>query len=115
MRWRGSAIAVALVSICACSASDDIPAPRIATISPDHGPAGAGVRITGEYFCQQLETEDPLACAQMGTVHFGTTIATLTTYTDSEVMAEVPAGTGNVRVTISVAGRISNGVTFTFE
>jgi len=112
---RCSRSLAALVVVAGCSANDDVPAPQISSVTPNHAPVGATVIVTGSYFCQQPRTEDPLACANMGVVLFGVTSATSTQYTDTSISAEVPGGTGAVRVTVSSAGRPSNGVDFTIE
>lgn len=110
-------IRIALLScvLAGCSASDDIPAPRIAAITPNHGTPGTSIAISGDYFCHQLESEDPLLCAQLGTVHFGTAVADVTLYGDAMITADVPDVPGEVRVTIEVAGQVSNGIDFTVE
>jgi hypothetical protein len=107
--------AFAFLALAACSANDDIPDPRIGSINPSHAPVGASVTIEGEYFCQQLENEDPLACANIGSVSFGTLGATTITYGDERIIVEVPSGTGLVRVRVSSAGQTSNAVDFTIE
>jgi hypothetical protein len=109
------AYVVIAVVVAACSANDDIPAPRIASITPDHGMAGASVTIDGDFFCHQLESEDPLLCEQQGTVHFGTAVADVISYADAMIVADVPNIIGKVRVTVDVAGEVSNGIDFTVE
>jgi hypothetical protein len=109
------AVLVVSAACSACSANDDISAPRIAAVSPDHGAPGSSVTITGDFFCQQNENEDPLACLQIGSVQFGAVGASLIEYTDAEIIAEVPPAFGDVRVTVSAAGRTSNGYRFVIE
>jgi hypothetical protein len=46
---------------------------------------------------------------------FGVQSATSTQYTDTSITVEVPSGVGVVKVTVSSAGRTSNGLSFTFE
>jgi hypothetical protein len=107
-----AAFALALV---ACSASDDLPPPQISAVAPTHAPPSTTVTIIGDYFCHQLPNDDPLACANVGAVEFGADVATAGLYTDTSIMAEVPAGIGTVRLVVTVAGRVSNGVDFTFD
>jgi len=103
------------LALAACSANDDFPAPLISSLTPDHGPAGAVITINGSYFCQKMVGEDPI-CNASGTVDFGTVPATLTSYTDTALMVEVPsAATGATSVTVTAAGKTSNGATFTIE
>lgn len=105
-----------LMLVAACSASDDFPAPQIASVNPQHATAGAAVVIAGSYFCHQSE-EDPQAdpCTMMGTIYFGTTVATALQYEETSITAEVPDGTGTADITLIVAGERSNAVSFTFE
>jgi hypothetical protein len=110
-----SARCVFVVAIVACTAGDDVPAPRISSVNPTHAPPGAVVTIIGDYFCQQPETgeEDPLACENTGSVVFGATPATLSTYTERAITADVPAlEPGRVGVSLTVAGRRSNAADF---
>ena len=103
--------------VCAgCAANDDIPAPLIASIVPDHATAGAIVMIAGSYFCQRPNNgqEDP-TCDTAGTVDFGTVPGIATTWADDAIMVEVPHATGGVDVSVTAAGRISNSVSFTVE
>jgi hypothetical protein len=98
-----------------CSANDDIPAPLISSVTPNHAPPGATVTVSGSYFCQQPTTEDPLACANMGVVEFGVTSATTSQYTDTAIMVEVPNALGNVDITVNTGGRVSNTADFTID
>ena len=98
-----------------CSASDDIPAPLISALNPNHGPPAAVIMVTGQYFCQAPVGEDP-ACDTVGTVNFGAVPGIVSAYTDTAIMVEVPDGVaGQVPVTVIAAGRASNSVTFTAE
>ncbi len=104
--------------VCAgCSLNDDVPAPLASSITPDHAPPGAVVSIDGDYFCQRPETgqEDP-TCDTTGTVEFGQTPATPTTWSDVEIMVEVPeGGSGDVSVTVTAMGRTSSSLDFTID
>jgi hypothetical protein len=114
---RGIALALAASLALGCSANDDIPAPRIASIVPDHGAAGSVVTVNGAYFCQRPDTgiEDP-TCDVTGTVHFGTAPGTPSTWSDNAIMVEVPlGGVGPEQVTVTAVGRTSNSVSFTAE
>lgn len=115
MREYRHVAALVALALAACSANDDIPAPRIASITPNHGTPGTSVAISGDFFCHQLESEDPLLCEQQGTVHFGTAIGDVTVYADAMITADVPDVAGKVRVTVEVAGESSNGIDFTVE
>lgn len=116
---RLTAAIVTLVSFAvggaACFSNDDIPAPRVANVVPDHGPAGSVVMVAGDYFCQLPPTEDP-TCDVTGTVNFGTTPGTPSTWSDTSIMVEVPQGVlGVVAVSVTVKGRTSNHVDFRAE
>jgi hypothetical protein len=102
--------------LAACSARDDIPAPLIASIVPDHATPGSIVTVDGSYFCQDPSPnpDDP-TCAIAGTVQFGTVPGTPTTWADDAIMVEVPQQNGTVTVTVTAVGRTSNGVAFTVQ
>ena len=106
-----------IVLFVGCTQGDDVPAPAIASITPDHATPGASVMIAGSAFCQQPESsEDPLACENMGVVEFGQVPATIAMYTDTLIVAEVPSlPPGVVAVAIAVAGRRSNHADLTVE
>jgi hypothetical protein len=109
-------LALCLVLVGACSQSDDVPAPHIASVNPAHGVAGSTVTVSGSDFCQQpVTTDDPLACANVGVVSFGVAPTNTVEYADDSISVEVPNGTGTVQVVVSSNGRSSNGVDFTFD
>jgi IPT/TIG domain-containing protein len=102
-----------------CSASDDVPAPVLSTVQPDHAPPGAVVTLHGQYLCQHPDPgsgdQDPI-CNSVGTVNFGAAPGTATTWTDSTISAEVPAAVaGLVDLSISIDGRTSNSIHFTVD
>lgn len=101
--------------LAACSANDDLPAPRISSLTPSHATPGAIIAVSGAYFCHQPADADPLACKNVGSVYFGQLVANVSQYTDTAVMAEVPGGTGVVPVTVAVVGETSNAISFTIE
>lgn len=115
------ALAATGIAAAACSASDDIHAPHIASLTPDHAAPGVQVQIDGSWFCAQPEPEpgeevDPLACAHVGAVSFATQDAVAAIYLDAEILVEVPAvAPGEVAVRVSVAGRMSNRVSFVVD
>lgn len=100
-----------------CSANDDVPAPLISTVVPNHATPGAVVAVSGSYFCQKPNTgsEDP-TCSVVGTVRFGQSPGTPTTWSDTAIMVEVPQGVaGPAEVSVTAAGRTSNVVAFTAD
>jgi len=103
----------------ACSANDDVPAPAINAIQPDHAAPGTTVTVSGSYLCQEPRTEtdgDPLACEHVGTVMFDTTPGMVTSYSDGMVLVDVPGlAPGGVSVAVSVSGRSSNRIDFVVE
>jgi hypothetical protein len=114
--WR----LIGWVAVSACSANDDVPAPAIGAVLPDHAVPGATVMVSGSYLCQQPRTEsddvDPLACEHVGAVLFDTAPGLVSSYTDNLALVEVPAlAPGRFSVVVSVAGRSSNGVGFVVE
>lgn len=99
-----------------CTAGDDLPAPVLSSISPEHALGGTAVTIQGEYLCQQPETEDPSSCANIGTVFFGQTPATVGDYGETMIQADVPElASASYPVSVIVAGRRSNAVSFTVD
>ncbi len=115
-RLRLSVFAGALATLVACAANEDVPAPMIASIVPDHAAPGAVVTIAGSYFCQRPDNgqEDP-TCDAAGTVYFDTLPGIPTSWADNAIMLEVPQGTGTVDVSVIAAGRVSNRTGFTIE
>jgi uncharacterized protein (TIGR03437 family) len=107
-----------LAGLAACGVNDDIPAPVLSSISPDHAAVGAAVTISGTNLCQQStdgsgET-DPLACAHTGSVSFGTMPATVTSYSDTSITATVPSvPAGDSPVSVATGGKTTNTVDFT--
>ncbi len=104
--------------LAACSANDDVPAPLISSITPNHGAPGTVVLIYGSYFCQRPQNgsnEDP-NCQVAGTVHFGAVPGTPSSWQDTAIMIEVPLGiTGQVDVQVIAMGKASNTVEFTAD
>jgi|GEM_PF-2069675 len=103
--------------LASCAASEDVPAPQVASISPSRATPGTIVMLAGSYFCQRPNNgnEDP-TCDSTGTVEFDTVPATATSWADNAIMVEVPSGTtGNVDVSVTASGRISNSISFTIE
>ena len=110
MRW------LLVVAMLGCSANDDIPAPLISSLNPNHGPAGGVIMVAGQYFCQQPPGEDPACDSAAGTVSFDAAPGIVSAYTDTSIMVEVPTGlSGHVTVRVTAAGRTSNAATFTVE
>jgi hypothetical protein len=110
------ALAIAgVVAVVGCSANDDLPSPQIASVTPTHAPPSTTVVIAGSYFCHQPANEDPLACANMGSVSFDTSVADASTYTDTMVVVDVPNNPGSVEIRINVLGHVSNGIGFTID
>jgi hypothetical protein len=111
---------ISLLVVSACSANDDVPAPAIAAVQPDHAVPGTTVQVSGSYLCQAPRTGgndvDPLACEHMGAVMFDTAPGLVTSYTDTLVLVDVPAlPAGRSSVVVSVAGRSSNRLDFIVE
>jgi hypothetical protein len=109
------ALVVAAALLVGCSANDDIPAPAVATVMPDHAPAGEVVVVSGSFFCQRPAnvTDDP-DCDVAGTVHFGEVPGTATSWMDTAITVEVPAGAvGRADVEVIAGGRASNSIAFT--
>jgi hypothetical protein len=111
-------IALALLVAAACSANDDVPAPVLASVTPDHAGVGAIVMLAGSYLCQQPQGSDldPLACAHTGQVTFGVVPSIVTQYTDTSVTTQVPdLPAGDVEVGVATGGRTTNTIDFTVD
>jgi hypothetical protein len=121
LRVTGCVVIAALAALAACSSNDDVPAPQLSGILPDHGAAGSIVMVDGSFLCQTPTAADGgepgFACASDGTITFGATPADATSgWTDTSVMVIVPNGAdGDVEVRASNNGRTSNSVTFTVD
>jgi murein DD-endopeptidase MepM/ murein hydrolase activator NlpD len=79
--------------------------PAITNINPTSGVAGNPVTINGANFGGTKGTS---------TVRFGTTIARVTSWNDTKIIAIAPAGSGTVNVTVTTSATQSNGVPFTY-
>lgn len=79
--------------------------PAITTLSPTSGAVGSAVTITGSNFG---------VFQNSSTARFGTTNATISSWSNTQVVAVVPAlGAGTVPVTVTVNGNVSNAPNFT--
>ena len=90
---------------CTIQLEDDetAPTPSITSLNPTAGTEGTEVTISGSNFGA---TED--------TVTFnGTGVSTYTSWSDTRIVVEVPAGATSGDVVVTVAGVASNGVSFT--
>ena len=108
---------VVVVALVACSANDDVPAPQLGSVVPARATAGTVVTVVGNYFCQRPNTgnEDPL-CDTTGQVNFGASAGTVTSWSDTTIMVEVPQGAlGPVVLSVIVNGRSSNPISFTVQ
>jgi len=84
------------------------PAPTIAGFSPEAGPPGTEVTITGEHFSPRTTDNH---------VHLGSTGVVVRNATPTELHVIVPDGasTGAFRVRIAGAGEVTSGDSFTVE
>ena len=78
--------------------------PSISNISPTLGQVGTSVTVNGSNFGATQGTS---------TIKFNGTTATPTTWSDTTIVAAVPAGATTGPVIVTVSGAASNGVTFT--
>ncbi|HVE60070.1 MAG TPA: alpha-amylase family glycosyl hydrolase [Pyrinomonadaceae bacterium] len=77
--------------------------PQIGSIGPTNAQTGVKVTIGGKDFG-----------AGVGTVKFGTTTATVQSWSDTKIVATVPNVTnGNYSVTVTRGASVSNGINFT--
>jgi hypothetical protein len=81
-----------------------IATPSITSLSPNAGPVGASVTITGANF----------GSSQGGsTVTFNGTLATAGSWSATSIVVTVPSGATTGNVIVTVGGVASNGVGFT--
>jgi hypothetical protein len=107
---------VALVVGGACTNNDDVPPPHVDSVLPDHAPSGGVVEIDGGFFCQvpMGSDDDPVTCSSIGSVDFDEEAGTVTSWSDAQIMVEVPAGeAGMMQLSVTANGRVSNHVDFT--
>ena len=78
--------------------------PTITSLNPTFGPLGSSVTITGNYFGASQGTS---------TVTFNGTAATPTSWSNTSIVAPVPASATTGYVVVTVGGVASNGVIFT--
>jgi len=81
-----------------------VPAPSISSLSPNSGPAGTSVTVTGTNFGTSQGTS---------TVVFDGVAATPTSWSATSIVVPVPAGAPNGPVVVTVGGIASNGIYFT--
>jgi hypothetical protein len=80
--------------------------PTITSISPTSGPAGTLVTINGSNFG---------ATQGSSFVSFGTTQASINSWSDTQIIAVAPSGlSGTVPVTVTTTAGTSNGINFNF-
>lgn len=74
--------------------------PNVSYTNPASGPIGTAVTITGQYFGATQGTS---------TVSFNGTQATPSSWSDTQIVAPVPAGATTGKVSVTVNGVVSNG------
>lgn len=80
--------------------------PTLSNLSPSSGAVGTSVTITGANFGSTQGSSS---------VSFNSVAATPTSWSDSGIVAKVPAGASTGNVVVTVGGVASNGVTFTVQ
>jgi hypothetical protein len=81
------------------------PAPNITGLNPTSGPVGTSVTISGSSFGQTQPSTSALT--------FNGTVAAPTTWSDTSIVAPVPAGATPGNVVVNLSGVPSNGINFT--
>ncbi len=99
MLTRAASLATLLVSLFATSLFGQN-APNVSYTSPSSGPVGTSVAIVGQNFG---------ATQGSSTVSFNGTQATPTSWSDTQIVAPVPAGATTGTVQVTVGGVVSNG------
>jgi len=80
-----------------------VPAPSITSLSPSSGPVGASLTISGANFGSTQGSS---------TVTFNGTLATVTSWSSTSIVASVPSGATTGAVVVHASGVNSNGVSF---
>jgi rhamnogalacturonyl hydrolase YesR len=83
-------------------AGDDPVAPTVSSLSPNNGPIGTAVTITGTNFG-----------AAQGSVSFNGTAALVTNWSASSILVAVPTGATSGNIVVTAGGVQTNGVNFT--
>jgi YD repeat-containing protein len=81
-----------------------VPTPIISSLSPSSGPVNTQVTVSGSHFGSPQGT---------GTISFNGVQASVVSWGDTAIKANVPAGAGSGPVVVSQGGFSSPGVTFT--
>ena len=121
MRLVNMKVAVTITFACAfasCVNNDDVPPPHIGGVMPSAAPPGTVATVLGAFFCQTPASkgdDDDTASCDPGSVSFGATPGVVIAWSDSQISVEVPTGAGTVDLSVSVAGRSSNTVTFQIQ
>ncbi len=97
--WKPSLISFALLALPALGQAQTNP-PTVSYISPESGPVGTVVAIHGQYFGPTQGTS---------AVKFNGTVATPTSWSDTQIVAPVPSGATTGKVSVTVNGIVSNG------
>ncbi|MBL0742480.1 IPT/TIG domain-containing protein [Chryseolinea lacunae] len=107
-RRRHPFVIVLLLLLSFCAKENEVPVPalHITSLSPTHGPAGTRVTVAGSGFSTM-----PLS----NVVTFNGTPATVTSATENQLVATVPATATSGVVNVTVDGREATGPVFTVE
>jgi hypothetical protein len=82
----------------------NLPAPTISSLTPNSGPGGIPVTISGSNFGATQSTS---------TITFNGIASNPTSWSATSITAPVPAGASTGKVVVTVGGRASNAVSFT--
>lgn len=96
-------VLIAVFTFDSCKKDEDVPPPVVTAISPDHGPAGTSVTITGSNF------------ATDATVFFNGTQGSVTSVTSTQIVVAVPANATSGAVFVTSNNRSGEGPVFTVE
>ncbi|MGD0224683.1 MAG: glycoside hydrolase family 88 protein [Terriglobia bacterium] len=100
--WTGGSIPWFGVIVPIIGAGDDPVAPTVSSLSPNSGPIGTAVTITGTNFG-----------AAQGAVSFNGTAALVTRWSASSILVAVPTGATSGNIVVKAGGVRTNGVNFT--
>ena len=99
----GSWISVMAAFKCQTAAPASVAAPSIASLSPNSGPAGTSVTLSGANFGGTQGSS---------TVQFNGAVATPASWSSTAIVTQVPAGATTGSVVVTVGGVASNAMTF---
>ena len=112
MAWASTlAVLVVILMVIGCGYKASTPAaptqaPTLDSLTPNHGDVGTAVTLQGLYFGASQDDSQ---------VTFHGVVANTESWSDTNIVAEVPEGAETGDVLVTTAAGTSNALTFTFD